>query len=194
MTQLETHYPHLVADCSVMRLEPNDQILNAITANAHVILQLSTREGFEVKVSEALHAGRPVIATRAGGIPLQVQDGVNGFLVRPGDFGAVAGHLVDLWTDEALWTRMSQAAAAGVSDEVGTAGNALAWYYLAHKFAAGGSGGLKGDERWVNDLARDEAGKPYRSGENRLPRHFTERKTLSVVGGSEEKDTSNTKE
>ena len=41
-------------------------------ANAKIVLQLSSREGFEVKVSEALHAGRPVVTTCSGGIALQV--------------------------------------------------------------------------------------------------------------------------
>jgi glycosyltransferase involved in cell wall biosynthesis len=53
-------------------------------SNAKVALQLSTREGFEVKVSEALHKGIPVVTTKAGGIPLQVEHGKNGYLVDPG--------------------------------------------------------------------------------------------------------------
>ncbi|OLN81345.1 Trehalose phosphorylase [Colletotrichum chlorophyti] len=182
MSQLEKHYPHLVNDCSIMRLEPNDQLLNTIIANAHVVLQLSTREGFEVKVSEALHAGRPVIATLAGGIPLQVKDKVNGFLVEPGDYKAVAKHLLQLFTDDELHKKMSYAAATGVSDEVGTVGNALGWFYLAAKWAeVGVKPGLRGDERWVNDMAREEAGKPYTEGENRLPRHFTQKKDIPIV-------------
>ncbi|KAH7368071.1 clock-controlled-9 protein [Plectosphaerella cucumerina] len=184
MEQLETHYPHLIHDCSVMRLDPNDQLLNTVIANAHVVLQLSTREGFEVKVSEALHAGRPVIATRAGGIPLQVKDNVNGFLVEPGDFKSVAKHLMALFSDEELHEKMSKAAANGVSDEVGTVGNALAWFYLADKWAeVGVNPGLKGNEQWVNDLAREGAGKPYTEGENRLPRHFTQKKDVPIIGG-----------
>ena len=184
MEQLEQHYPDLVPDCSIMRLDPNDQLLNAIIANAHVVLQLSTREGFEVKVSEALHAGRPVIATRAGGIPLQVKDGVNGYLVEPGDFKAVAGHLLDLFADDELHKKMSIAAATGVSDEVGTVGNALAWFYLAAKWAeVGVKPGLPGKEQWVNDMARNEAGKPYAESENRLPRHFTQKKEIPIVDG-----------
>ncbi|GKT94523.1 clock-controlled gene-9 protein [Colletotrichum tofieldiae] len=172
MNQLEKHYPHLVKDCSIMRLEPNDQLLNTVIANAHVVLQLSTREGFEVKVSEALHAGRPV------------KDNVNGFLVEPGDYKTVAGHLLDLFTDNELHKKMSYAAATGVSDEVGTVGNALGWFYLAAKWAeVGVKPGLRGDERWVNDMAREEAGKPYTEGENRLPRHFTQKKEVSVVSG-----------
>lgn len=182
MAQIEQHYPQLANDISVMRLDPNDQLLNTIIANAHVILQLSTREGFEVKVSEALHAGRPVIVTKAGGIPLQVKDQVNGFLVEPGDSKAVAEHLIELFKNDELHAKMSHEARTGVSDEVGTVGNALAWFYLAAKWAEvgvrkkNGEGGLAGNERWVNDMAREEAGFPYRPGENRLPRHFTEKK------------------
>lgn len=177
MSQLEAHYPHLVSDCSIMRLEPNDQLLNTLIANAHVVLQLSTREGFEVKVSEALHAGRPVIATKAGGIPLQVKDRVNGFLVETGDWKAVAQHLKRLFADDDLHAKMSEEARTGVSDEVGTVGNALAWFYLASKWnEVGVKPGLKGEEKWVNDMAREEAGYPYAKGENRLPRRYTEKK------------------
>ncbi|KAG9256602.1 glycosyl transferase group 1 [Emericellopsis atlantica] len=174
MTQLETDYPDLVPDCSIMRLEPNDQLLNTLVANAHVVLQLSTREGFEVKVSEALHAGRPVIATKAGGIPLQVKDRVNGFLVDVGDHKSVAQHLLELFSDDELHKKMSLEAKRGVSDEVGTVGNALAWYYLGAKWREVGARGLKAHGRWVNDMAREEAGQPYQKGENRLPRSFTE--------------------
>lgn len=178
MSKIEESYPHLSSDISVMRLEANDQLLNTIISNSHVMLQLSTREGFEVKVSESLHAGRPVVATRAGGIPLQVQDGVNGFLVEPDDWRAVAGHLRELFADEALWNRMSENARKGVSDEVGTVGNALAWFYLADQWTDKGKHGfeIKGDERWVNDMAREAAGEHYREGENRMPRHYTQRK------------------
>ncbi|KAF7549550.1 hypothetical protein G7046_g8310 [Stylonectria norvegica] len=178
MAQLETYYPHLIDDCSIMRLEPNDQLLNTIIANAHVILQLSTREGFEIKVSEALHAGVPVIVSNEGGIPLQVKDKVNGFLVQPGDWKTVAGHLMDLFTDDELHLKMSHEARTGVSDEVGTVGNALGWFYLAAKWnETGVDPGLQGNEKWVNDMARDEAGIPYTEGENRLPRHYTQHKT-----------------
>lgn len=174
MTQLETKYPHIMGDVSVMRLDPCDQLLNCLMANAHVVLQLSTYEGFEVKVSEALHAGRPVIATYAGGIPLQIKDKIDGFLVEPGDWKAVAGHLMELFTDLKLHDRMSQAAKTGVADEVSTVGNALSWYYLATKWAQKGPKlELLGNEQWVNDMARSEAGQPYTEGENRLPRSFT---------------------
>lgn len=81
-------YREFASDIVVMRIPPSDQrmcsatlvvdmantmiVLNALMSNAHIALQLSTREGFEVKVSEAIHTGIPIIACRTGGIPLQV--------------------------------------------------------------------------------------------------------------------------
>lgn len=83
-------------------------------------LQLSLREGFEVKVSEALHAGKPIVASNTGGIPLQVQHGKSGFIVEAGENDTVAKHLFDLYTDDALYKKMSEFAAKNVSDEVHT--------------------------------------------------------------------------
>ncbi len=48
---------------------------------ADVVLQKSIREGFGLTVTEALWKGKPVIGGRAGGIKIQIQDGINGFLV-----------------------------------------------------------------------------------------------------------------
>ncbi|KAG8725418.1 hypothetical protein FRC09_020424 [Ceratobasidium sp. 395] len=155
-------------DIVVMRIGPSDQILNALLTNATVVLQLSLREGFEVKVSEALHHGKPVIATRAGGIPLQIQHGKSGYLVDVGDTTAVANHLYDLWTNRELYNQMSEFARNNVSDEVSTIGNALAWTYLASKYSKGEF--IKPNGAWLNDMAREEAGEPYKDGEPRLPR------------------------
>ncbi|RDL41233.1 Glycosyltransferase family 4 protein [Venustampulla echinocandica] len=173
MATLETRYPDLLSSVSVMRLQPNDQLLNALISSAHFVLQFSTREGFEVKVSEALHKGKPVIATNSGGIPLQVQDKKNGYLIEPGDWQAAAAHMINLWTDEKLYKRMCDYASKSVSDEVGTVGNALSWFYLADKFASGEK--LVPNCAWVNDMAREAAGIEYEEGENRLPRSFTQR-------------------
>lgn len=165
---IETKIPHLAKYICVMRLHPSDQILNALLSKAKIALQLSTREGFEIKVSEAIHKGKPIIATLAGGIPLQVQHGKNGFLVDVGDTDSVAQHLYDLWTDPKLYSQMSNRALHTVSDEISTVGNALAWLYLASKFTKKAE--VKPHGRWINDLAREEAGQPYKPGESKLKR------------------------
>lgn len=154
----------------VMRLGPSDQLLNTLLSNAKVVLQLSTREGFEVKVSEALHKGKPIIVTRAGGIPLQVQDGKNGFIVTPGDHHAVARHLHELWTNYGLYKRMSEYAAKSVSDEVSTAGHVFSWLYLASKLSKGEK--IMPNGRWINEMAREDAGVPYSPEENKLKRNL----------------------
>jgi len=56
--------------------------VNAFQSQADVVIQKSTREGFGLTVSEALWKGRPFIGGDVGGIPLQVENGETGFLVR----------------------------------------------------------------------------------------------------------------
>jgi len=55
--------------------------VNAFQRLSSVVVQKSIREGFGLVVSEALWKGTPVVAGKAGGIPLQMADGVGGFLV-----------------------------------------------------------------------------------------------------------------
>ncbi|MDW5593297.1 glycosyltransferase [Conexibacter stalactiti] len=55
--------------------------VNAFQSHADVLIQKSTREGFGLTVSEAIWKARPFIGGDVGGIPLQVDDGVSGFLV-----------------------------------------------------------------------------------------------------------------
>jgi trehalose synthase len=59
--------------------------VNAFQSLADVVIQKSTREGFGLTVSEALWKGRPFIGGDVGGIPLQVEDGVSGYLVSSVD-------------------------------------------------------------------------------------------------------------
>jgi trehalose synthase len=55
--------------------------VNAFQSQADVVLQKSVREGFGLTVTEALWKGRPTIGGDVGGIPLQIVDGEDGFLV-----------------------------------------------------------------------------------------------------------------
>lgn len=75
-------------------------------AAADVFCLPSFAEGMPVSVVEALACGRPVVASAVGGIPQQVQPERNGFLVPPGDAGALADALVEAlareWPEEEL--------------------------------------------------------------------------------------------
>ena len=58
-----------------------DRIVNAFQTASLVVMQKSTREGFGLTVSEAMWKSRAVIGGNVGGIRVQIEDGVNGYLV-----------------------------------------------------------------------------------------------------------------
>jgi glycosyltransferase involved in cell wall biosynthesis len=64
---------------------------NRFLAESSVFVLPSYFECMPMAVLEAMAAGLPIIATRVGGIPMLVENGVNGFLVEPGDVNALAG-------------------------------------------------------------------------------------------------------
>jgi glycosyltransferase involved in cell wall biosynthesis len=76
----------------------------------------SANEGTPVSAIEALAGGRPVVATRVGGVPDVVRDGVDGFLVEPGDVDAMAERLSALAADPPLRHRMGEAGRASVHE------------------------------------------------------------------------------
>lgn len=69
----------------------------------------SGNEGTPVSAIEALAAGRPVVATRVGGVPDVVRDGEDGFLVEPAAVDDLADRLARLAADPALRDRMGAA-------------------------------------------------------------------------------------
>jgi trehalose synthase len=78
--------------------DENAVIVNALQRRADVVAQKSLAEGFGLTVSEAMWKGRPVVASRIGGIREQIEDGRTGFLVDPGDlqtFGERVSGLLD---------------------------------------------------------------------------------------------------
>jgi trehalose synthase len=56
--------------------------VNAFQRASNVVVQKSLREGFGLVVSEAMWKSKPVVGGRTGGIRLQIDDGVNGYLVE----------------------------------------------------------------------------------------------------------------
>jgi glycosyltransferase involved in cell wall biosynthesis len=149
-------YAHLAHDVKVGRLPHRDELLNTLLRKCSVALQLSIREGFEVKVTEALMKGKPVVAYRTGGIPLQIEDGLDGFLVDVGDHLHVVHHLYRLLTDADLSQRMSRAAACLYNNqEYLTVSNAICWLFLALWLLE--KGRIEGYYRSVKTLASQAA-------------------------------------
>lgn len=84
-----------------------------------------------LSVLEAMASGTPVIASRIGGVPEIVVDGVSGYLVEPGNVEQLHTRIEELTRDEALARRMGEAARAHVLDRFTwnrTAERALAAY------------------------------------------------------------------
>ncbi len=76
---------------------------------ADLFVMSSTSEGLGTAVLDAMALGIPVVASRAGGIPEAVADGVNGRLVPPADPEALAAGIIELLTDAEKAERYGQA-------------------------------------------------------------------------------------
>ncbi|HDZ62199.1 MAG TPA: glycosyltransferase, partial [Nitrospirae bacterium] len=66
----------------------SDIAINALQRSAAVIIQKSLKEGFGLTVAEAMWKEKPVIGALVGGIPLQIVNGITGFLVYSVDGAA----------------------------------------------------------------------------------------------------------
>jgi phosphatidylinositol alpha-1,6-mannosyltransferase len=67
-------------------------------------------EGFGIVLMEAAAAGKPVVATRVGGIPDAVEDGKTGFLIEPGDYERLSDAIILLLADGSTERTMGEAA------------------------------------------------------------------------------------
>jgi len=85
-----------------------------LLAAADALVLPSYREGTPRVITEALAAGTPVVATDIAGIPEQVTEGETGYLVAPGDVGALADRLTRLVTDTDRREQMADRAPATV--------------------------------------------------------------------------------
>jgi glycosyltransferase involved in cell wall biosynthesis len=85
-------------------------------AEAGIVLMPSRSEGLPIVLLEAMAHGRAVVATRVGGIPDVITDGVDGLLVDPGDGPALTDAIRRLAHDPTLVQRLGAAAAARVAE------------------------------------------------------------------------------
>jgi trehalose synthase len=99
-------------------VDENAIIVNALQRHAAVVVQKSLVEGFGLTVTEAMWKGRPVVASKVGGIQDQITDGREGLLVDdPYDIEGFAGLLVRVLADPELAGRLGTAAHARVLAE-----------------------------------------------------------------------------
>jgi glycosyltransferase involved in cell wall biosynthesis len=87
-----------------------DASLAGLLAASHLLVVPSSYEGFGIVYLEAMGFGLPVLASGAGGAKELVRDGINGFLITPGDTAALAQHVRDLADDRQRLRTMSLAA------------------------------------------------------------------------------------
>ncbi|MDG5820552.1 glycosyltransferase [Natronococcus sp. A-GB7] len=85
-----------------------DATVNVLQRESDIVVQKSLREGFGLVVSEALWKRTPVVGSNVGGIPLQVEDGHDGYLVDPDDVPGVTDGVVALLEDERLRTSLGE--------------------------------------------------------------------------------------
>lgn len=83
----------------VMPGRVSEAVLHALYESADVFVHATRFEGSSLVTLEAMAHALPVIATRAGGIPDKVVEGETGFLVEPGDVGALAARLTEVVGD-----------------------------------------------------------------------------------------------
>jgi glycosyltransferase involved in cell wall biosynthesis len=95
--------------------------LPRIYADLDVLVVSSDNEGTPVSAIEAMAAGRPVVATRVGGLPDLISDRKTGVLVPPRDPTALAAAVLELLRDEPFARALGQTASAAVVERFATA-------------------------------------------------------------------------
>ena len=83
----------------------NDRLRHEI-ATARAVVLFSRQEVAPTIIAQAMAAGKPVVATRVGGVPEMVNDGESGFVVESEDETALAERMLTLLNDQELCLRM----------------------------------------------------------------------------------------
>jgi trehalose synthase len=112
----------------------NAIMVNALQRHARVIVQKSLAEGFGLTVAEAMWKGRPVVASRIGGIQDQIVHGESGVLLDdPHDLDAFGAAVTGLVTDPEQAPRMGERARERVRERFLSARSLLDYLDVVRK-------------------------------------------------------------
>jgi glycosyltransferase involved in cell wall biosynthesis len=95
----------------------------------------SLTEGLPVILLEALAAGVPAVSTAVGGTPEVIDDGVHGYLVPPGDAGALARRILDTLRDDESRRAMGERGRRRVREQFTFATQSVQYQRLFAKLA-----------------------------------------------------------
>jgi N-acetyl-alpha-D-glucosaminyl L-malate synthase BshA len=90
--------------------------VNELLPLADLMIMPSEMESFGLAALEGMACSVPTIATRVGGVPELVTDGVNGLLFPVGDIEPMASAAIDLLRDNERLTQMAQVARSTATD------------------------------------------------------------------------------
>jgi glycosyltransferase involved in cell wall biosynthesis len=97
-----------LTDCvDIVDLIDNERLRHEI-ANARAVVLFSRQENAPTIIAQAMAAGKPVVASRVGGVPEMVDDGETGFVVESEDEAKLADRLLTLLDDQQLCLRMGR--------------------------------------------------------------------------------------
>jgi N-acetyl-alpha-D-glucosaminyl L-malate synthase BshA len=112
-------------------------IVDVLSATDAFLLPSAT-ESFGLAALEAMACEVPVVASRVGGLPEVVDDGVSGFLHPPDDLDGMAASLVRILSDDALRARLG-AAGRAVAIERFSASRIVPMYEAAYRAIVAGT-------------------------------------------------------
>lgn len=104
-------------EAKINELDLNDKVIMIgrrddiaeIFASLDISLHTSMWEGTPIAIIEAMLMGKAIIATKVGGIPELIEDGITGMLISPYDKKALANAIITLINDKALARKFGEA-------------------------------------------------------------------------------------
>lgn len=109
MKRLQALVQELDLEANVFFIPWVEDVTGAYAASDVVVHASTLPEPFGLVILEAMNAGRPVIATRAGGVVDIVENGISGLLVEPADVSSLSNAMVKLVKDPTLARSLAEA-------------------------------------------------------------------------------------